>query len=194
MKRILSALIFFMTSCLTPLWVISSPIPTTGSTLINKPQWSSVVLSQLGFNLKFNSNEWIYIENPLSNSYPRSELNLTKPQIELGFQNLSETARLSLKADKIYSKGSLEQYLKKYLRDYNQYGFELLSTQTLKMNSQPVVVIDLLQKNKLTQSRQVFFQHNDNLVIATCTDKTELFKKTFDMCQAVLNTFTWQKL
>lgn len=162
----------------------AAPIPTTGSSAVNSPRWDAP-FAQMGFSLKLVSNEWIFLDN-------KNESSTTTQELSLGLKTLSETARLSLKIENLKTKMTAENYAKKFLRDYNQYGFEVLSSKTMVLNNSNVVVVDLLQKNKLTQSRQIFFSNKDKMMVASCLDKTALFQMTSNMCNELLNTLSWK--
>lgn len=168
-----------------PLITLAAPFPTTGSSAVNSPKWNTA-FSQMGFSFKLVSDEWVYLENPSQNRLPANQ------QIDMGFKTLSESARLSLKTENYKGKINLEAYAKKYLRDYNQYGFEVLSSKTVKINNIPAVVIDLMQKNKLTQSRQIFLSADNKITIASCIDKTDYFTLTSNMCNQLLNNYNWR--
>ena len=101
---------------------------------------------------------------------------------------------LSLK--KIETKLTLDAYVKKSLRDYNQYGFTILSTQQAMINNSPAIVIDLIQKNNQTQSRQVFLQKKSTIdhqiIMASCLDQTAVFAESVKGCNAAINNFYWK--
>jgi hypothetical protein len=164
---------------------VAAPLPTTGSSIVNSPKWNSA-FSQMGFSFKLVSDEWKFLGNSTSSRMPANQ------QIDLGFKTLSDTARLTLKTENYKGQVNLEAYAKKYLRDYNQYGFEVVTTRTAKINGTSAIVIDLLQKNKLTQSRQIFLSSGDKITIASCIDKTEYFSLTSGMCNQLLNSYTWR--
>lgn len=178
--------VFFLTLAL-PLFSLATPLPTTGSSTVNSPKWNTA-FSQMGFSFKLVSDEWVYLENPAQNRLPANQ------QIDMGFKTLSASARLSLKTENYLGKVNLEAYAKKYLRDYNQYGFEVLSSKSVKINNIPAVVIDLIQKNKLTQSRQVFLSADNKITIVSCIDKTDYFTMTSDMCNQLLNNYNWRPI
>lgn len=170
-----------------PFFVNAAPFPTTGSSMVNSPKWNTA-FSQMGFSFKLVSDEWVFLENPSLARLPANQ------QIDLGFKTLSESARLSLKTETYRGKVNLETYAKKYLRDYNQYGFEVISSRSMKINGISAVVIDLIQKNKLTQSRQIFLGTNEKITIASCIDKTELFNLTSNMCSQLINNYNWRTI
>lgn len=181
MRRIL----FFLFTVMIVGVAQAAPLPTTGSSMVNSPRWNTA-FSQMGFSFKLVSDEWVFLSGPSQNMGPANQ------QIDLGFKTLSESARLSLKTENYKGKVNLEAYAKKYLRDYNQYGFEVLSTKSVQINNTPAVMIDLIQKNKLTQSRQVFMTTGNKITIASCIDKTDYFTMTANMCQQLLNTYSWR--
>ena len=114
-------------------------------------------------------------------------------QVDLKHAKL-KTVRLSLK--KIETKLTLDAYVKKSLRDYNQYGFTVLSTQQAMINNSPAIVIDLIQKNNQTQSRQVFLQKKSTtdhqIIMASCLDQTAVFAESVKGCNAAINNFYWK--
>ena len=176
---------FILLTFLFPLFTHAAPFPTTGSSAVNSPKWNTA-FSQMGFSFKLVSDEWVFLENPSQNRLPANQ------QIDMGFKTLSESARLSLKTETYRGKVNLEAYAKKYLRDYNQYGFEVISSRSIKINGVPAVVIDLMQKNKLTQSRQIFLGADEKITIASCIDKTEMFSLTSNMCNQLINNYNWR--
>lgn len=175
----------FLITLFSPVILLSAPLPTTGSSVVNSPKWNTA-FSQMGFSFKLVSDEWVYLENPSQNRLPANQ------QIDMGFKTLSESARLSLKTENYRGKINLEAYAKKYLRDYNQYGFEVISSKSIKINNIPAIVVDLIQKNKLTQSRQIFLNDNNKITIASCIDKTDYFSMTSNMCNQLINNYNWR--
>ncbi|MFZ3228833.1 MAG: hypothetical protein WA160_01415 [Pseudobdellovibrio sp.] len=154
--------------------------PLTGSSLINQIQ-SGAVLSQMGFQIQAIPTNWIL----------KKPFNQDSSTIEIGSEELNKKSSLSFHTEIIPVKTDLEKYVRQYLRDYNQYGFEVIGLQSLK-TGQNSVVVDLNQKNKSTRSRQVFYKKDNKIVLATCIDEFEQFSKTILICNAVLNTFQWR--
>lgn len=158
--------------------VFSATHPLTGSTIVNQAG-NSMAFSQMGFKLNTVPLNWNY-NKTLSNN-PNS--------IELG---VGSKTLLTFRMETVSVKTQLERYVRQYLRDYNQYGFEVVSLQSKSKSPVPSVVVDLTQKNKATQSRQVFFFNDDKMVIATCVDDLNNFPATVALCNQVLGSFTWR--
>lgn len=171
---------------LIQLIVEAAPLPAMGSSYINKPH-NSALFSSFGFELKKINADWFLVNPTMASEYVINE------QIDLKHKKL-KTIRLSLK--KIETKLPLDAYVKKSLRDYNQYGFTVLSTQQAIINNSPAIVVDLIQKNNQTQSRQVFLQKTANadhqIIMASCLDQTTVFAESVKGCNAVINSFSWK--
>ena len=118
---------------------------------------------------------------------------LNSKSIELGPADLTSKTTISFRQEKVAKKTNLEQYVRQYLRDYNQYGFEVTNLQSNKKNVAPSVVVDLTQKNKVTKSRQIFFIQNEKVIIASCFDNYDNFEKSVINCNQILDSFQWIK-
>lgn len=170
-------ILFFLNASAT--W--AAPHPTTSSSLLNKIS-SGAVFSQLGFKLNFIPTGWALTENTTS------EENKNQKQIDLK----NHTARLSFSYDETKSMVNLETYVKRFLRDYNQFGFEVSEQQSIKNNTKSTsIILDLNQKNKKTRGRQIFFQNGRKIVTATCIDDFETFPKSVEDCNKILGSFYW---
>lgn len=159
----------------------ASPLPLTSTSALNQLQ-SGIVLSQLGFKVQNFPVNWELKKN-------------TDPEaksIEMGPLDKNSKAILSFKTDTVSIKTDLEKYVRQYLRDYNQYGFEVTGLQSLKQTPLNSVIVDLNQKNKASRSRQVFYKKDDKIVTATCIDDFEAFGKTIQTCNSILQTFQWR--
>jgi hypothetical protein len=160
----------------------SSPHPLSGSSIVNNTQ-SNIVFSQLGFKVSAVPTNWIY----------KNGLDPSSKSIEMGPPDVKSKATLSFRLENVVKKTNLEQYVRQYLRDYNQYGFEVTSLQSNIKNVVPSVIVDLTQKNKQTKSRQVFFLQNEKVIIASCIDDFDHFDKTVLNCNQILGSFQWIK-
>lgn len=164
-------------------YVLAAPHPMTGSSFINQVH-SGSVFSQMGFQIRNVPSDWL-LKNPVT----------TQTQvIEIAPSSSTTKAVLSFTTEKVSAKTDLEKYVRQYLRDYNQYGFEVIGLQSLKQTGINSVVVDLAQKNKATKSRQVFFKKDDKIVLATCVDSFSKFNKTILTCNAILDTFQWRPI
>ena len=164
-------------------YVQAAPHPMTGSSFINQVH-SGSVFSQMGFQIKNIPRDWL-LKIPVT---------AQTQVLEMAPSNPTAKAVLSFTTEKVSPKTDLEKYVRQYLRDYNQYGFEVVGLQSLKQTGLNSVVVDLTQKNKATKSRQVFFKKDDKIVLATCVDNFSKFNKTILTCNAILDTFQWRPI
>ena len=158
----------------------SAPHPMAGSSVINTPN-SNLAFSMMGFKVGQIPADWTY----------KTGLDDSNMAIEIGSRDEKSKAALNFHIENVAKKTSLEQYVRQYLRDYNQYGFEVVGLQSMKKNTIPSVVVDLTQKNKKTRSRQVFFIQDQKVVVASCLDQFESFDKTVYICNQILSSFQW---
>lgn len=156
----------------------AAPHPLTGSSVINKPA-NSLAFSQLGFEVQNVPENWTFLK----------EINTTDDSIEIGIENKT---LISFVSKEVSPKIELESYVRQYLRDYNQYGFEITGLSSQNKKTSPIVVVDLKQKNKDFKSRQVFFHKKTKLIIATCADQFSNFNQTINLCNRILETFKWK--
>lgn len=158
--------------------LLAAPHPLTGSSIINLPS-NSFAFSQMGFSLDSIPSNWIYNKADTASA----------DVIEIG---PTGKTLISFRLENVSMKTQLETYVRKYLRDYNQYGFEVISLQSYSKSHTPSVIVDLSQKNKNTKSRQVFFYRKNKMIIATCADQSDTYEKTVSLCNQILATFKWR--
>lgn len=160
---------------------LAAPHPLAGSSIVNRPQ-NNIAMSQLGFKLGAMPSDWVYKNSSALDSF----------SLEMGPAEATAKSLLSFRTETVAAKTDLEKYVRQYLRDYNQYGFEVVGLQSYKKSLVPSVIVDVTQKNKQTKSRQVFYQHEDKIVLATCLDRFEQFEKTVQVCNRILGNFQWR--
>lgn len=171
---------YFILSFVFTTAILAAPHPMAGSSVVNAPS-SNIAFSMMGFRVGAIPSDWAY----------KSGFDDSAMAIEMGPRNEKSKAALNFHIETVPKKTSLEQYVRQYLRDYNQYGFEVVGLQSMKKNTVPSVIVDLTQKNKKTRSRQVFFIQDQKVVVASCLDNFETFDKTVYTCNQILGSFQW---
>jgi hypothetical protein len=171
--------ILFGLSCL------SAPHPGTGSSLVSQLS-QSVAFSQMGFKLTGLPSGWSFTTSQIDHKNKDLQIEISKAT---SLTN-DYLGRVSFKAETTKTKVDLEAYVKKYLRDYNQYGFDVSGLQSLRDKN--IVIVDINQKNKKTRSRQMFFQNATRIVVATCIDEFENFDKTVLECNQIFSGLSWR--
>jgi hypothetical protein len=178
-KQLLIALIFATSSL-----AFASPHPATSTSVLTDPQEGNYFLHQ-GFNLKTAGTDWL--PTPQNKDSMFEAVRLTpKGQLE-------STASLSVRTDTLSKQSTLENYAKKWMRDYPSYGFEVLGAKSFAMAGGPGLVVDMIQKNKNKQIRQVILQKGQRVAILTCLDNQSGFAKTLVACNQLVKNFEWNE-
>lgn len=107
---------------------------------------------------------------------------------------LQSEASMSVRTDTLSKQSSLESYAKKWMRDYPSYGFEVLGAKSFTMAGGPGLVVDMVQKSKNKQIRQVILQKGLRVAILTCLDQQSNFQKTLAACNQLVKNFEWNSL
>jgi hypothetical protein len=184
--------LIFLLSLNLSLNVTAAPHPGMGSSALNSIQNGSI-FSMMGFKLASLPMGWNFISNPAATEDSSAKESTKDFQIDLA-KNFSSgadlVARISFKSEITSKKVDLESFVKKYLRDYNQFGFDVSGLQSMRENKS--VIVDINQKNKKTRSRQMFFQKGQRIVLATCTSEFENFDKAVTDCNQIFSGITWK--
>lgn len=166
------------------LQALAAPFPVTSSSILTDPSFG-LFFTPHGFSIKSSGTDWTL--NPESNKSIFQSYKY-KPKEN----SFSKIAELTIRIDQISNHQTLELYAKKWMREYPQFGFEILGTKTLKMGGGNALLVDLYQRGKNQQLRQLILQKNSKVVIMTCSDQLDNFKKTLTQCNQLMNSFNWQ--
>lgn len=101
------------------------------------------------------------------------------------------TGSLMIRPEQLKAELTLENYTKRWIKDYLSYGFEVLGTQTFFQNNDKALVVDLLHRSSQQQLRQVLFLKNKRVVTLTCRDQQKTFQTTLNGCNQISKTFQW---
>lgn len=170
-------------------WSVASPVPGQGSSLLADKE-QGYFLSSLGFTMKTIGTHWNLesVSNDPSAQTPR-----------LVYRD-DASALMSVHSDHLAAELSLENYAKKWIRDYNHYGFEVLGSKAFTLGNNKKTeftrgfVVDLVHKKMSRQMRQVIFLKTKNVVIVTCQNKKDQFSQTLADCNQIAKSFEWTDL
>jgi hypothetical protein len=163
-------------------WALAAPHPATSTSVLTDPQYGHYFQSQ-GFNLRTLGTDWL--PTPQSNESLFESVRLTPKG------NVESTASLSVRTDTLSKQSTLENYAKKWMRDYPSYGFEVLGAKSFAMAGGPGLVVDMIQKGRSKQIRQVILQKGQRVAILTCLDNQSSFQKTLTACNQLVKNFEW---
>lgn len=100
-------------------------------------------------------------------------------------------AKMTVRSETLERNISLLAYVGRSSRDYNRFGFEVLSQRPLKINGQAAYLVDLKQNDSPIQLRQVLFKKDKTVVILTCSSHQESFKQELKACNQIYRNFKW---
>lgn len=172
----------FLALALSPVFAVAAPYPATSTSVLTDPA-KGVLFHGFGFRLKSVDPTWTAVPTVGESVFETMRF---EPKVA----SASE-ATLSIRMDKLPEKGSLETYAKKWMRDYPSYGFEVLGTKNLQLGGGKALLVDLTQKAKNRQLRQVIMQKDEKIAILTCLDKREKFNETLQTCNRLIRGFEW---
>ncbi|MCE3010675.1 MAG: hypothetical protein LW875_08685 [Proteobacteria bacterium] len=170
-------LLVFLAATLSSQISQSSPHPATATSALVDPQKGLYFLTQ-GFHLPVKGSDWI-------NSNQENEQGVL---FELKARS---TARFSVRWEAQTASLTLENYAKKWIRDYSSYGFDLLGTRTFSENQNRGLLIDLFHPKSNVQMRQVVFMQSPRVVVLSCSDEKPKFESTLPQCNQLIRNFSW---
>lgn len=176
MKQLLSFFILFSVQTL------AAPHPATSSSALTDPAKGLYFLHK-GFTLKTEGTDWVPVAS--------SEQSILDT-VRFGARNKSK-GTLSIRTDKVGKTASLELYTRKWMRDYPNYGFEVISAKNFNLNGSPALVVDMLSRSKNKQIRQVVLKYEDRVAIMTCLDDKDSFSESLKNCNQIMKSFSWIK-
>lgn len=169
---------------LIPLPSLAAPYPATSSSALTNPEKGLYFLYK-GFTVKTEGTNWV----PSSNSESLLDTVRFSPK-----DKKIKEGSLSIRTDKIAKNASLELYTRKWMRDYPNYGFEVLSAKNFTLNGSPALVVDMLSRSKNKQIRQLILKNDDRVAILTCVDNKDTFTTSLQNCNQIMKSFTWNSL
>lgn len=152
----------------------AAPSPATSTSALLAPE-NGLFLKNRGFSLKTAGSGW-----QLSGT---DELLYSNPS--------SATGSLTVKTESLKAEMSVENYAKRWMKDYSNYGFDVLGTKVFGLNNNTGLVIDLDHKKTGQQLRQILFLKDRRVVILTCKDLKKNFESTLQGCNQITKTFEW---
>lgn len=163
----------------------AAPFPATSSSTINDVSKAGF-FHGFGFRMQIMDSNWA--PTPSATSETASETVRFEPK------NGGGDSSVSIRMDRLSENSSLETYAKKWMRDYPSYGFEILGTKNMQIGGGRALLVDMLQKAKNRQLRQMILQRGNRVAILTCLDKKEKFNETLQTCNQMIRGFEWNDI
>ncbi|MGZ3768145.1 MAG: hypothetical protein ACXVCP_12560 [Bdellovibrio sp.] len=171
----------FLFFLLSPFFVQAAPVPGAGSSVLTNPD-KGLYLANKGFTLKTEGTDWI----------PYGNANSLLGTVRFSAKDKkAKEGSLSVRTEKIPKNSSLDLYTRKWMKEYPNYGFEVLSAKNFTLNGYPALVVDMLSRSKNKQIRQLILKNDDHIAVLTCIDNRAGFAKSLQNCNQIMKSFTW---
>ncbi|MCB0368609.1 MAG: hypothetical protein KDD45_03975 [Bdellovibrionales bacterium] len=158
----------------------AAPFPVSSTSLVTDPSEGKFFASH-GFEFNTSKLDWTIVSNNKKSIFETFKFT----------SNERHSAQLTLRKDDLGNEKNLAQYAKKWMKEYPQYGFEILATKKMLLGGGNALLIDFVHRGKGEQIRQLVLQKNKKVVIMTCLDEIENFKSTVSDCNKMMTSFYW---
>ena len=142
-----------------------------------------VYYSNLGYKVSAGKTQWKQFPAPSNNDY-----------IETIYRSGDDNhvqAALTVRRDQMNEVVDISEYAKKWIKDYQRFGFQILASNKVRAEKEIGFMFDLVHRDSGKQLRQVLFAKNKNVVTLTCRDDISSFRETLRKCNDIIRTFEW---
>jgi hypothetical protein len=157
----------------------ASPIPGSGSSELASPL-RNFVFHRKGFDI-----------NPSGLSGSFQDVAEKSSELKFQLQDQKSSGKFYVQTETLNDGLSLESYMRKWIKEYRAYGFEILSHHPFAQNNAKGYVVDLFYNKNALQQRQAVFLKDGKIVTITCADAPQNFEKTLKTCNQILKNFRW---
>lgn len=166
------------------MFTLASPMPGAGSSQV--PQLlKNIVVSEHGFRIGSSQQDFWTLKKDLeANQKDTFQFVASKPD---------SGARFTVNIDTFSKPTSFDSYVKKWVKEYPYFGFEILKTQVTKIAGQPCYLVDFAHRKKNKQMRQFVVVKKEFAVVMTCADDIAKFRETSTQCSDLVSNFRWTK-
>ena len=168
------------------LWInlpaMAAPIPTSSTEMV-APKLG-IHKSKFGFEIVAQNHPWIKTKPPKKSRF-----------IETVYRSPVERnnvrASLSVRVDNMRKPTSIKKYVKRWVKEYPKYGYDVLGSKGFKSGGKKGYVIDLVNARKKRQLRQVIYLNKKTAVLMTCRDHMDSFSSSLKECNKIVKNFNW---
>ena len=161
----------------------SAPIPATSSSAFLGTD-KGLFQSRHGFSIHAGQTSWLHaLPSPNSKFI---ETLYKAPRSENGVQ-----ASLTVRVDKLKKKMGLRKYVNRWKRDYPRFGFNILSAKRVRVGTEKIFLLDMVNQSTNRQLRQYIFLKRRQAVILTCRDHIQNFHSSVSSCNRIVKNFSW---
>jgi hypothetical protein len=164
---------------LTPFIALAAPIPFTSTSRLTSEK-SGIYRSPLGFTIHAGNSGWQATSPTVKNDF-----------VVATYKSTNDASALTVRVDEIKKPISLDEYSKKWLKDYPRFGFDVLTAKKVRVGSEVAYMLDFVSPENKKQLRQILFVKNKNAVTLTCRGDQTDFSKTVRSCNEIIRNFRW---
>jgi hypothetical protein len=164
---------------LAPFIALAAPIPFTSTSLLTSEK-SGIYRSPLGFTIHAGNSGWQAASPTVKNDF-----------VVATYKSTNDASALTVRVDEIKKPISLDEYSKKWLKDYPRFGFDVLTAKKVRVGSEVAYMLDFVSPENKKQLRQILFVKNKNAVTLTCRGDQTDFSKTVRSCNEIIRNFRW---
>jgi hypothetical protein len=136
-----------------------------------------------GFKVSIPDESWQLLN-------PKQGHSLVEGEVQL--KSLRQKDRkLTLKLDRTQRPLTLEAYVKRWMRDYSAYGFEILGSKAFQQQHNKGLVVDLVHREKQKKIRQIVFLQDQRVLMLTFSDAQAQFDQGLNEFNDIVKTFAW---
>ncbi|MFZ4403348.1 MAG: hypothetical protein ACOYOK_04540 [Pseudobdellovibrionaceae bacterium] len=129
------------------------------------------------------------VEGPAGDSFVQRWTYKNPAAVPAASKKPTAPLQMSLHLFTVKKEATLDTVIKKWMKDYAHFGFEVLESKPYKSSQQKGLLVDFIQRSKESQQRQLIFKKQDRLVILTCTAPSNVFLQVVQKCNESLKTF-----
>lgn len=164
-------------------FAMAAPIPSSSTKMV-APKLG-IHKSKFGFEILANNTSWIKTQPPQKSRFIET---VYRAPIERN----NVRATLSVRVDQIHKRTALKNYVRRWVKEYPKYGYDVLGSKAFKSGKNKGYVIDLINTRKKRQLRQVIYLNKKTAVLMTCRDHTASFSSSLRECNNIIKNFSWQ--
>lgn len=161
----------------------AAPIPGTTSSALVAPKLG-IYKSKFGFEILAQNTAWIQTQPPKKSRF-----------IETVFRSPvmgnNTRATLTVRVDNMKKQTNIKKYVKRWIKEYPKYGYDVLGSKAFKKGNKKGYVIDLMNTRKKRQLRQVIYLNKKTAVLMTCRDHSNTFNNSLKECNKIVQNFRW---
>jgi hypothetical protein len=165
---------------LSPSISFAAPAPMTTSSIFFQLQ-KELFYSPVGYSVSAGNTKWV-----------RAQITKNNPHIEAIYRpeiDSNKQAALTIRTDKAGPHKNISQYVKKWLKDYPRFGFQVLESKKVKVGTNIGYLLDLVSNETQVQMRQVLFHRGTHVITFTCRDDKTNFSQTLKSCNEIIKSY-----